>query len=88
MSPPATIVNYDKILVLDDGSIAEFDEPTTLFAQPESRFLRGLRPDKVPSPGFVVWGAAAKDRAMGWFQKISLTFRIILIKSDPVSISP
>ncbi|KAF7344045.1 hypothetical protein MVEN_01694000 [Mycena venus] len=51
----STIVNYDKILVLDSGSVAEFDSPQVLLSNPESRFARlaatqGIyHPDLVPS---------------------------------------
>ncbi|CAK7906346.1 oligomycin resistance ATP-dependent permease Yor1p [[Candida] anglica] len=33
-----TIINYDKILVLNDGSIAEFDSPWQLFSREDSIF--------------------------------------------------
>ncbi|KAL3233377.1 Oligomycin resistance ATP-dependent permease YOR1 [Nakaseomyces bracarensis] len=33
-----TILNYDRILVLEKGEIAEFDTPMTLFNQPDSIF--------------------------------------------------
>ncbi|KAJ7359935.1 P-loop containing nucleoside triphosphate hydrolase protein [Mycena albidolilacea] len=51
----STIVNYDKILVLDSGSVAEFDAPGILLSNPESRFARlaatqGIyHPDTVPN---------------------------------------
>ncbi|KAK9451594.1 P-loop containing nucleoside triphosphate hydrolase protein [Limtongia smithiae] len=33
-----TIINYDKILVLDAGTVAEFDDPKTLFMKEDSIF--------------------------------------------------
>ncbi|KAJ3483697.1 hypothetical protein NLI96_g6138 [Meripilus lineatus] len=36
-----TIISYDRILVLDSGTIAEFDTPLNLFLQPEGIF-RGM----------------------------------------------
>ncbi|KAJ6535718.1 P-loop containing nucleoside triphosphate hydrolase protein [Mycena capillaripes] len=55
----STIVNYDKILVLDSGSVAEFNDPKTLLSNPESRFARlaatqGIyHPDLVPKDAAV-----------------------------------
>ncbi|KAJ7138597.1 P-loop containing nucleoside triphosphate hydrolase protein [Mycena filopes] len=61
----STIVNYDKILVLDGGSIAEFDAPTTLLARPESRFARLAATQGIYHPDFVPQGAAVKDLGDG-----------------------
>lgn len=33
-----TIIDYDKILVMDCGRVAEFDSPSTLLADSESLF--------------------------------------------------
>ena len=33
-----TVVDYDKVMVLDKGTIAEFDSPTNLLADPQSIF--------------------------------------------------
>jgi ABC-type multidrug transport system fused ATPase/permease subunit len=35
-----TVVEYDRILVLDQGEIAEFDSPLSLLNQPESIFYK------------------------------------------------
>ncbi|KAJ7764164.1 P-loop containing nucleoside triphosphate hydrolase protein [Mycena maculata] len=57
----STIVNYDKILVLDSGSIAEFDNPTVLLSKPESRFARLAATQGIYPPDFVPKGAAVKE---------------------------
>ncbi|KAL8425677.1 hypothetical protein Efla_003997 [Eimeria flavescens] len=46
-----TIVNYDRVLVLSDGKIEEFDSPRVLFAKKDSFFRSlclqaGVQPDK------------------------------------------
>ncbi|KAJ6465983.1 P-loop containing nucleoside triphosphate hydrolase protein [Mycena vulgaris] len=61
----STIVNYDKILVLDNGSIAEFDEPTALLGKPESRFARLAATQGIYHPDFVPNGAAVKELSDG-----------------------
>jgi len=33
-----TVIDYDKILVLDEGRVSEFDSPLTLLKDPQSRF--------------------------------------------------
>ncbi|KAJ6486599.1 P-loop containing nucleoside triphosphate hydrolase protein [Mycena vulgaris] len=61
----STIVNYDKILVLDNGSIAEFDDPTVLLSKPESRFARLAATQGIYHPDFVPEGAAVKELSDG-----------------------
>ncbi|KAJ7203983.1 P-loop containing nucleoside triphosphate hydrolase protein [Mycena rebaudengoi] len=61
----STIVNYDKILVLDRGSIAEFDDPTVLLSHPESRFARLAATQGIYHPDFVPKGAAVKELSDG-----------------------
>ncbi|KAJ7110721.1 P-loop containing nucleoside triphosphate hydrolase protein [Mycena crocata] len=61
----STIVNYDKILVLDSGSIAEFDAPTALLANPESRFARLAATQGIYHPDLVPKGAAVKELSDG-----------------------
>ncbi|KAJ7139196.1 P-loop containing nucleoside triphosphate hydrolase protein [Mycena epipterygia] len=61
----STIVNYDKILVLDNGSIAEFDDPTVLLSKPESRFARLAATQGIYHPDFVPKGAAVKELSDG-----------------------
>ncbi|KAF7360909.1 hypothetical protein MSAN_01120800 [Mycena sanguinolenta] len=61
----STIVNYDKILVLDNGSVAEFDSPTVLLSNPESRFARLAATQGIYHPDFVPSGAAVKDLGDG-----------------------
>ncbi len=35
-----TIMDSDRILVMDDGRVAEFDKPSVLLAKPDSHFSR------------------------------------------------
>jgi len=57
----STIVNYDKILVLDNGSIAEFGDPRVLLSNPESRFARLAATQGIYHPDLVPNGAAVKQ---------------------------
>ncbi|KAJ7224728.1 P-loop containing nucleoside triphosphate hydrolase protein [Mycena haematopus] len=61
----STIVNYDKILVLDNGSVAEFDHPTVLLSNPESRFARLAATQGIYHPDLVPKGAAVKNLSDG-----------------------
>ncbi|KAJ7747845.1 P-loop containing nucleoside triphosphate hydrolase protein [Mycena metata] len=61
----STIVNYDKILVLDSGSIAEFDDPKVLLANPESRFARLAATQGIYHPDLVPKDAAVKELSDG-----------------------
>ncbi|KAJ7036384.1 P-loop containing nucleoside triphosphate hydrolase protein [Mycena alexandri] len=61
----STIVKYDKILVLDNGSIAEFDDPTVLLSNPESRFARLAATQGIYHPDFVPNGEAVKELGDG-----------------------
>ncbi|KAJ7751884.1 P-loop containing nucleoside triphosphate hydrolase protein [Mycena maculata] len=61
----ATIVNYDKILVLDSGSVAEFDDPTVLLSKPKSRFARLAATQGLYHPDLVPNGAAVKELSDG-----------------------
>jgi len=38
-----TIIDYDRVLVLDKGTIAEFDKPSVLLANPNSAFASMVR---------------------------------------------
>ncbi|KAF8184562.1 hypothetical protein K438DRAFT_2020317 [Mycena galopus ATCC 62051] len=57
----STIVNYDKILVLDGGAVAEFDSPTVLLSNPDSRFARLAATQGIYYLDFVPEGAAVKE---------------------------
>ncbi|KAF8145129.1 P-loop containing nucleoside triphosphate hydrolase protein [Mycena galopus ATCC 62051] len=61
----STIVNYDKILVLDSGSVAEFGDPKVLLSNPESRFARLAATQGIYHPDFVPNGAAVKELTDG-----------------------
>ncbi|KAJ7031461.1 P-loop containing nucleoside triphosphate hydrolase protein [Mycena alexandri] len=61
----STIVNYDKILVLDSGSIAEFDDPKVLLANPESRFARLAATQGIYHPDLVPNDATVKELSDG-----------------------
>ncbi|KAJ7031487.1 P-loop containing nucleoside triphosphate hydrolase protein, partial [Mycena alexandri] len=61
----STIVTYDKILVLDNGSIAEFDSPQILLSNPESRFARLAATQGIYHPDFVPNDAAVKELSNG-----------------------
>ncbi|KAJ6612057.1 P-loop containing nucleoside triphosphate hydrolase protein [Mycena sp. CBHHK59/15] len=57
----STIDNYDKILVLDSGSVAEFDNPKVLLSNPESRFARLAATQGIYHPDLVPNGTAVKE---------------------------
>ncbi|KAJ7164480.1 hypothetical protein C8R46DRAFT_313109 [Mycena filopes] len=61
----STIVNYDKILVLDSGSIAEFDDPKVLLSNPDSRFARLAATQGIYHPDLVPQDAAVKELSDG-----------------------
>ncbi|KAJ6476003.1 P-loop containing nucleoside triphosphate hydrolase protein [Mycena vitilis] len=61
----STIVNYDKILVLDSGSIAEFDAPKALLSDPNSRFARLAAAQGIYHPDLVPKDAAIKEMGDG-----------------------
>ncbi|KAJ7924025.1 P-loop containing nucleoside triphosphate hydrolase protein [Mycena leptocephala] len=61
----STIVNYDKILVLENGTIAEFDAPAALLANPESRFARLAATQGIYHPDLVPNGAAVRELGEG-----------------------
>ncbi|KAF7334709.1 hypothetical protein MVEN_02301600 [Mycena venus] len=61
----STIVNYNKILVLDNGSVAEFDHPRGLLSNPESRFARLAATQGIYHPDLVPNGAAVKELSDG-----------------------
>ncbi|KAJ7910972.1 P-loop containing nucleoside triphosphate hydrolase protein, partial [Mycena leptocephala] len=61
----STIVNYDKILVLDSGCVAEFDHPKVLLSNPESRFAWLAATQGIYHPDLVPTGAAAKELSDG-----------------------
>ncbi|KAJ7869699.1 P-loop containing nucleoside triphosphate hydrolase protein [Mycena olivaceomarginata] len=61
----ATIVNYDKILVLDSGSVAEFDDPKILLSNPDSRFARLAATQGIYHPDLVPKGATVKELGDG-----------------------
>ncbi|KAJ7676688.1 P-loop containing nucleoside triphosphate hydrolase protein [Mycena polygramma] len=61
----STIVNYDKILVLDSGSIAEFDAPKVLLSNPNSRFARLAATQGIYHPDLVPKDAAVKEMGDG-----------------------
>jgi ABC-type proline/glycine betaine transport system ATPase subunit len=81
LHPPATIVNYDKvctltvadsililstqILVLDSGSVAEFDNPMVLLSNPESRFARLAATQGIYHPDLVPKDVAVKELSDG-----------------------
>ncbi len=37
-----TIINYDKVIILKDGSISEIDSPINLINNPDSEFYKML----------------------------------------------
>ncbi|KAJ6527171.1 P-loop containing nucleoside triphosphate hydrolase protein [Mycena capillaripes] len=61
----STIANYDKILVLDSGSVAEFDDPKVLLSNPESRFAHLAASQGIYHPDLVPKGAAVKELSDG-----------------------
>ncbi|KAJ6528440.1 P-loop containing nucleoside triphosphate hydrolase protein [Mycena capillaripes] len=61
----STIVNYDKILVFDSGTVAEFDDPKTLLSNPESRFARLAATQGIYHPDLVPKEASVKKLSDG-----------------------
>jgi ATP-binding cassette, subfamily C (CFTR/MRP), member 1 len=47
-----TILSYDKIAVMDDGMLVEFDEPRKLFLQENSQFRAMCRQAKISISDF------------------------------------
>lgn len=46
----ATIIDYDRILVLDQGNVLEFDSPNVLLKDPESQFSKMVEAAKLEIP--------------------------------------
>ncbi|KAK7045035.1 P-loop containing nucleoside triphosphate hydrolase protein [Favolaschia claudopus] len=61
----SSIVNYDKILVLDDGSMTEFGEPLELLKNPDSRFARLAATQGIYHPDTVPPTAAVRELTDG-----------------------
>ncbi|KAJ7854654.1 hypothetical protein B0H13DRAFT_2358376 [Mycena leptocephala] len=61
----STIVDYDKIIVLDSGSIVEFDDPKVLLSNPESRFARLAATQGIYHPDLVPKDLAVKELTDG-----------------------
>ncbi|KAJ7759637.1 P-loop containing nucleoside triphosphate hydrolase protein [Mycena metata] len=61
----STIVNYDKILVLDSGSVAEFDNPKVLLSNPDSRFARLAATQGIYHPDLVPKEVTVKELSDG-----------------------
>ncbi|KAJ7916388.1 P-loop containing nucleoside triphosphate hydrolase protein [Mycena leptocephala] len=61
----STTVNYDKILVLENGTIAEFDAPAALLPNPESPFARLAATQGIYHLDLVPNAAAAKELGEG-----------------------
>ena len=45
-----TIADYDRILILDNGSVAEYDTPAALLANPQSAFARMMAESRGTGP--------------------------------------
>jgi ABC-type proline/glycine betaine transport system ATPase subunit len=56
---------FTQILVLENGTIAEFDAPAALLANPESRFARLAATQGIYHPDLVPNGAAVKELGEG-----------------------
>lgn len=58
-------ISFTEILVLENGTIAEFDAPAALLANPESRFARLAATQGIYHPDLVPTGAAVKELGEG-----------------------
>jgi len=65
-----TIIDYDKVLVLDNGYIKEFDSPHNLLSNPQSAFSSMI--DETGSSNAVLLRRLAKDAQEGKFNLAEL----------------
>lgn len=70
-----TIIDYDKVLLLDNGHIKEFDSPHNLLTDPDSAFSSMI--DETGSSNAVLLRRLAKDAQEGRFNLAELDHLVV-----------
>jgi ABC-type sulfate/molybdate transport systems ATPase subunit len=79
-----TIIDYDKVLVLDNGIIKEFDSPPNLLSDPDSAFSSMI--DETGVSNAVLLRRLAKDAQEGKFNIADLDRLVAQDPEDPTNI--
>jgi len=88
----STIIGYDKIIVMDDGKVAEFDTPLNLFDTPDSIFRgmcerSGIIRNDIVSARSLVTSAAANQASVQDHTMVAYDHTTVL-KQQPVLYPP
>lgn len=79
-----TIIDYDKVLVLDNGVVKEFDSPHNLLSNPTSAFSSMI--DETGASNAVLLRRLAKDAQEGKFDIADLDRLVAQDPEDPTNI--